>query len=99
MEKRREVRIARLIQALKRTNKIHLQQAARLLGVSEMTVRRDLNVANTSIALLGGYIVCDPSWNQSHAFISRHQLQNVARKRQLADVAATFIQQGDTVFF
>lgn len=43
METRRDERISQLIQALKRSDKLHLKEAATLLGVSEMTIRRDLN--------------------------------------------------------
>lgn len=43
METRRDERISQLIQALKRSDKLHLKEAASLLGVSEMTIRRDLN--------------------------------------------------------
>ncbi len=43
METRRDDRIAQLLQALKRSDKLHLKEAATLLGVSEMTIRRDLN--------------------------------------------------------
>ena len=42
METRRDERIHKLAQALKRTDKLHLKDAAQLLGVSEMTIRRDL---------------------------------------------------------
>lgn len=40
METRRAERINKLIQALKRSDKIHLKDAANLLRVSEMTIRR-----------------------------------------------------------
>ncbi len=43
METRRDERIGQLLQALKRSDKLHLKEAATLLGVSEMTIRRDLN--------------------------------------------------------
>ena len=43
METRREERIGQLLQELKRSDKLHLKDAAALLGVSEMTIRRDLN--------------------------------------------------------
>jgi len=46
METRRDERISQLIQALKRSDKLHLKEAAALLGVSEMTIRRDLNGHN-----------------------------------------------------
>ena len=57
METRRDDRIAQLLQALKRSDKLHLKEAANLLGVSEMTIRRDLNSESAPVVLLGGYIV------------------------------------------
>lgn len=63
METRREGRINRLVQALKRADKIHLKEAAVLLGVSEMTIRRDLSAEPAPVVLLGGYVVTDPRSN------------------------------------
>lgn len=63
METRREERINRLVQALKRADKIHLKEAAALLGVSEMTIRRDLSAEPAAVVLLGGYVVTDPRSN------------------------------------
>lgn len=53
METRRDERVNKLASALKRTDKIHLREAARLLGVSEMTIRRDLNEQPSVVVLLG----------------------------------------------
>lgn len=99
MENRRDERINKLAQALKRTDKIHLKEAAHLLGVSEMTVRRDLNDGSGVVVLLGGYIVSDPMLNQSHYFVSDQQGQNVDRKRLLGQLAASTIAAGETVYF
>ncbi|EMQ5349043.1 TPA: DeoR family transcriptional regulator, partial [Escherichia coli] len=55
METRREERIGQLLQELKRSDKLHLKDAAALLGVSEMTIRRDLNNHSAPVVLLGGY--------------------------------------------
>lgn len=52
METRRAARINKLTQALKNGDRLHLKQAAELLGVSEMTVRRDLNATSASVILL-----------------------------------------------
>ena len=52
METRRDERISQLIQALKRSDKLHLKEAATLLGVSEMTIRRDLNGHSGPVVLL-----------------------------------------------
>lgn len=53
METRRYDCINRLSQALKRTDKLHLKDAAELLNVSEMTVRRDLASQSSDVVLLG----------------------------------------------
>ncbi|WP_034912136.1 DNA-binding transcriptional repressor DeoR [Erwinia sp. 9145] len=99
METRRDERINKLEQALRRTDKIHLKEAAKLLTVSEMTVRRDLNEQPASLVLLGGYIVSDPKRHQPHYFVSDQQAQNVAKKRRLGALAAALITPGETVFF
>lgn len=99
METRRVERLKKLAQALKRTNKIHLKEAASLLGVSEMTIRRDISENPSTMVLLGGYLVSDPKSSQQHYFVSDQQTQNVGKKRRLGQLAASLIQKGDTVFF
>ncbi|MEN5016868.1 DNA-binding transcriptional repressor DeoR [Erwinia sp. Eh17-17] len=99
METRRDERINKLVQALKRTDKIHLKEAAHLLGVSEMTIRRDLNEGPGAVLLLGGYIVSDPIRHQLHYFVSDQQEQNVDRKRLLGQRAAALINAEETVWF
>ncbi|WP_092876767.1 DNA-binding transcriptional repressor DeoR [Izhakiella capsodis] len=99
MENRRNERISKLIHALKRKDKIHLKEAARLLGVSEMTIRRDMSEENTGLVLLGGYIVSNLRHHHHHYFLSDQQSQNVARKRRLAGVAAELIEPDDILFF
>lgn len=98
METRRDERIHKLTQALKRTDKLHLKDAAQLLGVSEMTVRRDLTEPGSSVVLLGGYIVSDPKSHTGHYFVSDQHGQNAARKQRLAQAAASLINENDTVF-
>ncbi len=99
METRRVERLKKLALALKRTDKIHLKQAASLLGVSEMTIRRDISEHPSALVLLGGYLVSDPKTTQRHYFVSDQQTQNIEKKRQLGQRAASLIQKDDTVFF
>lgn len=100
MEVRREERINKLILALKREDKLHLKEAAALLGVSEMTVRRDLNAEPAPVVLLGGYVVIDPkNSNATHYFVSDQQARQVEEKRRAGVLAAQLIGAGDTVFF
>jgi DeoR family deoxyribose operon repressor len=100
MDTRRAERINQLVQALKRTDKIHLKDAAALLGVSEMTIRRDLNAQPAAVVLLGGYVVAEPRSNSvTHYFVSDQQAKQVAEKRRIGLLAAALIQQNHTVFF
>ncbi|MDX5626490.1 MULTISPECIES: DNA-binding transcriptional repressor DeoR [unclassified Brenneria] len=100
METRREERINKLAQALKSTDKLHLKDAAQLLGVSEMTVRRDLSAEPAAVVLLGGYVVSDlKNNNATNYFVSDQQNKHVAEKRSAGAVAARLIAANDTVFF
>lgn len=100
METRREERINRLVQALKRADKIHLKEAAALLGVSEMTIRRDLSAEPAAVVLLGGYVVTDPRSNGvTNYFVSDQKAKQVMEKRRIGLLAAPLINENDTVFF
>ena len=81
METRREERIGQLLQELKRSDKLHLKDAAALLGVSEMTIRRDLNNHSAPVVLLGGYIVLEPR-SASHYLLSDQKSRLVEEKRR-----------------
>ncbi|PKH22590.1 DNA-binding transcriptional repressor DeoR [Enterobacterales bacterium CwR94] len=99
MENRREARLLKLAQILKHTDKLHLREAARLLDVSEMTIRRDLSESPTPVVLLGGYVVSDSRLQHGHYFVSDQQLQNPEKKRSLGKRAAMLVEENDTVFF
>jgi len=100
MENKREDRIQRLLLALKKSDKIHLKEAALLLDVSEMTIRRDLNAAPSPVILLGGYIVIDPKNSPAtHYYVSEQKMRQVEEKRRLARIAASLVEDEDTVFF
>jgi len=98
METRRDERLAQLINALKRSDKLHLKEAAALLGVSEMTIRRDLNGEGGPVVLLGGYIVLEPR-TASHYLLSDQKTRLVEEKRKAARLAASLVQPHQTLFF
>lgn len=100
METRREERLQKLMQALKENDKIHLRDASQSLGVSEMTIRRDLSAEPSSLILLGGYIVIDPKNNSvNHYFVTEQKSRNVVEKRYIGQLAAKLVEESDTVFF
>ena len=92
METRREERIGQLLQELKRSDKLHLKDAAALLGVSEMTIRRDLNNHSAPVVLLGGYIVLEPR-SASHYLLSDQKShwwkKNAGRQKTGCDAGRT----------
>jgi DeoR family deoxyribose operon repressor len=98
METRRDERISQLIQALKRSDKLHLKEAAALLGVSEMTIRRDLNGHNGPVVLLGGYIVLEPR-SATHYLLSDQKTRLVDEKRRAARHAAALLEAHQMAFF
>ncbi|EPT7062458.1 DNA-binding transcriptional repressor DeoR [Cronobacter turicensis] len=100
METRRDERLAQLLQALKRQDKMHLKEAAALLGVSEMTIRRDLQGNDAPVTLLGGYIVLEPRGVAvSRYLLSDEQTRLVEEKRHAAALAASLARPHQTLFF
>lgn len=97
METRRDERINQLIQALKRSDKLHLKEAASLLGVSEMTIRRDLNGHSGPVVLLGGYIVLEPR-SATHYLLSDQKTRLVDEKRRAARHAAGLLEAHQMAF-
>ena len=100
METKREERIQKLIQVVKDIDKIHLRDAAQLLDVSEMTIRRDLSAGSSALILLGGYIVTDPkTGNVNNYFVDEQKFKNVDEKRYIGQLAARLITENEVVFF
>ena len=57
MSSRRAERLTSLANALSRRGVLRLREAAEILSVSEMTVRRDVSASPDRFAYLGGHIV------------------------------------------
>lgn len=94
----RTQRLHRLRRAVATNGSLRLRNAAELLNVSEMTVRRDLATADATLVCLGGYIV-----NAASPIAVKYTLegeidQNTQDKRLACRSAAALIQEGDTIF-
>ena len=97
---RREERLKKIAQQLKRAGKIHLKEAAAQLNVSEMTIRRDIHAEPCEIVLLGGYLVSQQSNSSvSHYFVSDQKNKLVTEKQHIGTLGARLIEPEDTVFF
>lgn len=101
MDKKVKSRIQKLEFLLKQMDKIHLRDAANILNVSEMTIRRDLNAETGSVVLLGGYIVRDPQKNSDNNSyqIFEQEAKHIAEKMEVGRLAAELVKEGDIVFF
>ena len=53
----RAQRMQRLRRAIAEKGTLHLKDAARLLNISDMTVRRDLAAPDATLVCLGGFVV------------------------------------------
>ncbi|WP_029603788.1 DNA-binding transcriptional repressor DeoR [Kozakia baliensis] len=96
-ESNKNNRINNIRHILLENNSIHLRDAAKALKVSEMTLRRDLAGSENEIQILGGYITRAPG--ASGYYVSSQSQQRIAEKRRIGKIAASFIENHDTVFF
>lgn len=95
----RDARLERLRQAMADGALLHLRDAAGLLGVSEMTVRRDLAAATPPISLLGGYLFrseAGAAWPRYA--LDAEGVANIQKKQAAARRAAALVKPGETVF-
>lgn len=99
MKGRSALRLARLREALAQGGTLHLSDAARLCGVSEMTIRRDVAASEGTMTFLGGRLVManDPQFAPLYDLDEQKGSHPLAKKR-LCQRAASFIEEGDTLF-
>ena len=93
---RRSVRVDTLAQALSGPGVLHLKEAARVLGVSEMTVRRDVAGLPERFSYLGGYIL--PRTADGPYVMAEEQGTHSAAKAAVCARAADLVEDGDTIF-
>lgn len=88
-----------ILSQLNRNERMSVGELSQLLGVSEVTIRKDLD-ALEKLGLLtrvhGGAVVSGRGRLESH-FTARVQ-QGFEEKRRIAEAAATFIQPHQTIF-
>ncbi|HGN1706769.1 TPA: DeoR family transcriptional regulator [Providencia rettgeri] len=104
IETKQKERLRRLSECLKRSGRIHLKEAARILEVSEMTIRRDLSADTEGpipMSLLGGYIV---SVTQPANLRTQEPQADIFTPDQTAELyipnlAASMVTEDDVIFF
>lgn len=100
MVSRKTKRVITLTEALSEHRVLHLKEAARILGVSLMTVRRDVAENPEQFAYLGGHIVQAGSieGNGPYELAKAADSHSVAKKAACAH-AAKYIHPDETIFF
>lgn len=99
MTARKAQRTARLIHLLSERRVIHLREAATLLGVSEMTVRRDIATNPGQIAFLGGHILAAAEIDTDAPYeLATAADSHAAAKREACLHAVRKIRPHETIF-
>ncbi len=101
METKKKERIRRLMELLKKTDRIHLKDAARILEVSVMTIRRDFSQDDEPLplTLLGGYIVMVNKPAIAHTAPETSQKPYHRDDLSIAILAAGLVRENDLIFF
>src|SRR5262249_21192561 len=99
MTVRKAKRVITLVSALAERRVMHLRQAAELLGVSEMTVRRDIADHPDQFAYLGGHIMSPTHIEGNTPYeLTKAADSHAAAKRDACTHAAAHIRPDETVF-
>jgi DeoR family deoxyribose operon repressor len=96
---KKTTRLARLKEVVADRKILHIKDAAALLEVSEMTVRRDVRDNPTLFAFLGGHIVSVGEGSPDAPYeLAKASDAHASAKRLACEHAAKYIRDGDTIF-
>jgi DeoR family deoxyribose operon repressor len=96
---RKASRIIALLTALSERRVVHIREAAQLLGVSEMTVRRDIANHPDQFAYLGGHIMAAAQIEGDAPYeLATAADSHAAAKRDACVNAAGHIRPDETIF-
>lgn len=99
MFRKRAERLDYLGTALETGGFIRLKDAAHMLGVSEMTVRRDIAACRGRLTCLGGHITLEPEHPGGMGYIlNRERESNADKKRAACQAAVALIRPHQTLF-
>ncbi len=99
MTDRRTQRLDQIAEILVERGSLRLKDAAEVLSVSEMTVRRDISAHPERFGCFGGHIVAAPAETAERSYVlDREREAHSTGKRIACDLASGFIEPGDTLF-
>ena len=94
----RPARLQRLAEVLEEGQSLRLRDAATLLEVSEMTVRRDLASSGGSLRYLGGHILKLAAAGRDRYVLDDERSSHTAGKIAASTRAAAFVREDDAIF-
>ena len=100
---RRQVRLDDLTALVGELGSVRLAEAAQRLGVSAMTLRRDLArrdlaASGAAVELLGGHVIASSAATPSRYRLEDETDSHAQAKRLAAEHAARLVVRGDTLF-
>ncbi len=97
---KRDIRIQELLHLVRQYNGIGIRPLAEMLGVSEMTVRRDLDPlrASGTIHVIQGVVLAAKQEDNAPYHLLQQQSLRSAEKDRIAKEAAKMVQPGDSIF-
>ena len=99
MAPRNKDRLDQLAALLNERGVMHLRDAAQTLGVSEMTIRRDIAGDAARFAYLGGHIMPSAKVEPEQPYeLSRQADRHAAAKREACRHALSHVHADDTIF-
>jgi DeoR family deoxyribose operon repressor len=94
----RGLRLRQLRLAVEKGGTVPLKHAAKLLNVSEMTIRRDLAAPGATLVCLGGYIMDTRIPTAAKYALEQERDQHAQHKLSACRHAAKLVNDGDTLF-
>jgi DeoR family deoxyribose operon repressor len=92
-------RIKYIINTLQTKNAVSIKELSKKLDVSEMTIRRDLEVLSSDgiVELIPGGAILKPHSNQERYLITHAETEQTREKIRIAKYAASLIEPDDTI--
>lgn len=90
-----------ILSVLKQKKKITVAELSQLLGVSEVTIRKDLEYLEQQKSLMrtfGGALYKEPEKQGSSCFIPPESLNDYERKQSIGSLAAELVNDEDFIF-
>lgn len=97
MDTKKTERFKAMHKALQGTTAVHLREMSARLGVSEMTLRRDLAAGTQGLRLLGGHITRSEGADNEYQ-VTEQDRRHIDEKRRIGQLAAALVRPGDTIF-